>query len=220
MTDDRAVPVGAAPGREAKPHDTRLVVWDVPAAVECGAAFRVRVGVKCAAGCRPAWRAEVRDHDGNPVAIVAVGDTPWHGTVALYHAEIELLAPAAAGLYPWSVHVAAVDTDEMEAAPHRAATAKFNLRTVPAPECLLKVIAVDAASQTPVQGAKVVVHPYRGSTDVHGIAEIRVPKGEYRLFVSGPDHFPFRSDGKVEADTTIRAELDPDLGPTDAELWS
>jgi hypothetical protein len=40
------------------------------------------------------------------------------------------------------------------------------------------------------------------------------------LIVSGRDRFPCRSDGEVGADTTIRAELDVDLGPSDAELWS
>ena len=92
---------------------------------------------------------------------------------------------------------------------------------MPAPECLLKVVAVDARNGTPIPGAKVVVHPYRsadGSAD--GVAELRVPNGPYRLFVSGRDRFPFRSDGEIDADVTIQAELDEDLGPSDAELWS
>jgi hypothetical protein len=71
-----------------------------------------------------------------------------------------------------------------------------------------------------VRGARVVVHPYRAVTDAEGVAELRVPKGAYRLFVSGGDYFPFRSDGEIGADVTIRAELDVDRGPSDAELWS
>jgi hypothetical protein len=57
-------------------------------------------------------------------------------------------------------------------------------------------------------------------TNLEGIAELKEPKGAYRLFVSGRDRFPFWADGEVYADTTIRAELDLDLGPSDAELWS
>jgi len=38
--------------------------------------------------------------------------------------------------------------------------------------------------------------------------------------VSSRDRFPFRSDGEIAADVTIQAELDEDLGPSDAELWS
>jgi hypothetical protein len=52
------------------------------------------------------------------------------------------------------------------------------------------------------------------------VAELSLPRGQYRLFVSGQSFFPFRSDGELKSDLTIRAELDPDLGPTDAEIWS
>jgi hypothetical protein len=91
---------------------------------------------------------------------------------------------------------------------------------VRAPQCVLRVVAIDAASRKPVRGARVVVHPYRAVTDEQGVAELRVPKGAYRLFVSGRDYFPFRSDGEVRADVTIEAELAADRGPSDAELWS
>ena len=40
----------------------------------------------------------------------------------------------------------------------------------------------------PVKGAKVVVHPYKAFTDERGVAEVRVPKGEYRLVVSGTNY--------------------------------
>jgi hypothetical protein len=103
---------------------------------------------------------------------------------------------------------------------HTAATASVSVRAVPHPECLLRVVAVDARSRMPSPGAKVVIHPYRALTNADGIAEFRVPKGAYRLFVSGRDRFPFRSDGEIRSDVTIQAELDEDLGPSDAELWS
>ena len=69
-------------------------------------------------------------------------------------------------------------------------------------------------------GAKVVVHPYRAVTDERGVAEVRVPKGAYRLFVSGPNHIPFRQDSEITTDVTIRAELALDLGISDAEIWT
>jgi hypothetical protein len=201
-------------------HATRIVVWDTPAAAECGAALRVKVGVKCAAGCCAAgWRVAIRDLQGRTVASAVVGDAPWPGTAALYYVELTLPAPDVEGLHAWEASLEA----ELAAADrpqHAAATARFHVRTVPAPECLVKVVAVDAASRAPVRGARVVVHPYRTVTDEEGVAELRVPKGAYRLFVSGRDYFPFRSDGEVSADVTIRAELDVDRGPSDAELWS
>jgi hypothetical protein len=202
-----------------EPHATRIVVWDTPPAVECGATFRIRVGVKCATECSSAARTvEIRDANGRWAASAPVGDAPWPGT-SLYSTEIELRAPEVAGLHAWEA-VAPDVGGETDRPTHTGTCTRFQIRTVTAPEYLVKVVAVDAESRAPLPGAKVVVHPYRAITDAHGVAEIRVPKGAYRLFVSGRDHFPFRSDGEISADVTIRAELDKDLGPSDAELWS
>ena len=245
-------------------HARHVLVWGTPAAIECGQTFRITVGVKCAAQCRPDgepghgvgdWYVEIRDHDGATAATATLGPEPWPDTAALYYTEIELTAPAVEGLHTWTaIAPAQGDRPDMAAAPTRAnsaaadakrpspkntgaaeepraaedargaghdeAQARFSIRTVPAPECLLTVIAVDRETQSPIAGAKVAVHPYRTVTDSRGIAELRVPKGRYRLFVSGRDHFAFRRDGDVEADTIVRAELEPDLGPSDAELWS
>jgi hypothetical protein len=84
----------------------------------------------------------------------------------------------------------------------------------------LTVVAVDVESHAPVEGAKVVLHPYRTFTDERGVAEVRVPQGEYRLFVSGKKYFPFRSECDIEADVTIRAELALDRELSDADIWS
>ena len=203
-----------------EPHVTRIVVWDVPSAVECGAAFRIKVGVKCAAECAIATRTvEIRDANGLRVASAAVSDTPWPGT-ALFGAEIELRAPEVAALAAFEAGVAAVAAEAPDGPEHAAASTRFQVHAVPAPECVVKVVAVDGRSHAPVPGAKVVIHPYRALTNAQGIAEIRVAKGAYRLFVSGRDRFPFRHDAEVTADVTIEALLDPDLGPSDAELWS
>jgi hypothetical protein len=201
-------------------HATRIVVWDVPTAVECGAALGFKVGVKCATECCAAgWRVAIRDGAGRSVASAQVGDVPWPGTAALFYAELELRGPDAAGLHVFEASLEAeLAANDREA--HRPAAARFHVRAVPAPECLVKVVAVDATSRVPVRDARVVVHPYRAVTDAQGIAELRVPKGAYRLFVSGRDYLPFRGDGEVRADVTIHAELDADRGPSDAELWS
>jgi len=201
-------------------HATRVVVWDVPVAVEPGAAFRIKVGVKCAADCSSAGRpVEIRDAQGHVVASGCVGEVSWPGTSALHYAELELRAPSVEGLHACEAHVAA-GAELAGGAAHEAASTRFQIRAARAPECRLRVIAVDARSHAPVPGARVVVHPYRALTNAEGIAELRVPKGAYRLFVTGRDRFPFRSDGEIDADVTIEAELDEDFGPSDAELWS
>jgi hypothetical protein len=202
-----------------QPHATHIVVWDVPPTVQCGAAFRIRVGVKCAAECPAARRiVEIRDADGFRVASAPVGDAPWPGT-SLYFAEIALSAPKTPDLHAWEAATAEVG-GERNVAAHESAGTRFHVRSVTAPEYVVKVVAVDAETHAPLRGAKVVAHPYRAVTDAHGVAEIRLPKGAYRLFVSGSDHVPFRSDGEVTGNVTIHAELDKDLGPSDAELWS
>jgi hypothetical protein len=201
-------------------HATRLVVWDMPSAVECGAAFKLKVGVKCASECGgAARRVEICDAHGSVVAAGLVGDLPLAGTATLHYAELELTAPAAEGLHALQARTVEVLDAATGRVTHLAARANFRVRCVPHPECLLRVLAVDARSRLPVPGAKVVVHPYHARTDLDGVAELRVPKGAYRLFVTGRDRFPFRADGHIDGDVTIRAELDADFGPSDAELW-
>ena len=200
-----------------KPHSTRVVVWDVPSPIESGETFSVKLGVNCSSECRPdGWTVEVRDQDGERRATVTYGGEPWPGTSALYYAEVELSAPDTDGLHTWEAKALA---DGLHL-PHAEAVAPFGVRVVPAPECLLMVVAVDMESQTPVQGAKVGVHPYKTFTDERGVAEVRIPKGEYRLFVSGKKYFPFRSDGEIKTDVTIKAELAVDRELSDADIWT
>jgi len=209
-------------------HDRHVVVWDVPPAIERGATFRVRVGVKCASGCAPgAWTVAVHDQDGATRAAVSLGAEPWAGTAALYHAEIELTAPDVEGLHTWEAVAAGVPGNEASQGDpengdpqHGEARASFTVRSVAPPDCLVTVVAVDRQDQTPVAGATVVAHPFRALTDARGVATLRLPKGDYRLFVSGRNYVPFRRDGDISGELTITAELEPDLPPSDAELWS
>ena len=214
---DAGIAPGDADAGSVEPHDTRVVVWDTPPAVERGKRFVVRVGVACSAKCASAgWRVDVRDHDGERRETTTLGEEPWPGTDALYHAQVALVAPDTEGLYTWE---AAARTGG-SAVAHTDGSARFGVRVVSAPGCLLTVVATDAESRTPVEGARVVAHPYRAVTDERGMAEIRVPAGEYRLFVSGKSYIPFRFDGEVKADTTIRAVLALDRELSDADVWS
>ena len=193
-----------------------MFVWDAPPAVERGARFFVRVGVAGSARCPSAgWTVEVRDQDGERRAAARLGGEPWRGTDALHHARVALTAPDVEGLHAWE---AVVLTDGLPVA-HTDARAGFGVRVVPAPACRLTVAARDAESRAPVAGARVAAHPYRAVTDERGVARLRVPAGEYRLFVSGRGYAPFRFDGEVRADTTIRAELARDVELSDADVW-
>ena len=117
-----------------EPHATHIVVWDTPPTVECGATFRIRVGVKCAAGCSAAGRTvEIRDANGRWAASAPVSDAPWPGT-SLYSTEIELRAPEAAGLHAWEAVASEVGA-ETGGPAHAGACARFLVRAVAAPEC-------------------------------------------------------------------------------------
>jgi hypothetical protein len=205
-----------------KPHSIDVVVWEVPPTIECGKSFRLQLGARCAWECRPDdWVLEVSDQDGEKLARTSLSDDPWPDTTALYHGSVELIAPDKPGLYAWEARAPASgqdcsDSDRL----HSESVASFGVRVVPAPECVLTVEAVDMESQTPIEGAKIVVHPYRAFTDERGLAQVRVPKGEYRLFVSGKKYFPFRSDIEVKTDITIRAELAVDREISEADVWS
>ncbi len=209
MTDKTATNV--------KLHNIHIVVWDVPSTIECGKAFSIKLGVKCDRECgSDGWLLKISDHEGNELTSATLSDEPWPDTTALYYAEVELNAPDTEGLYAWKSKVAVAELE----IPHSESRTDFNVRAVPPAECVLTVEAIDLESQTPVEGAKVVVHPYRTFTDERGLAEVRVPKGEYRLFVSGKNYFPFRSDIEVTSDMTIRAELAVDQELTDADIYS
>lgn len=200
-----------------EPHPRQIVVWDVPPAIVVGETFDVTLGVKCASECSPeGWSLEIADHEGREQATVEPGDGPWPGTTALYFARVTLVAPDAPGLYGWEV-VSQATSAELA---HAECKADLSVRVVPKPECTLEVVAVDAERQTPVPGAKVVVHPYRALTDEQGRARLKVPKGAFRLFVSGKNYFPFRTDGELDADLMIRAELAIDRGLSDADIWA
>jgi hypothetical protein len=186
-----------APPAAVTPHTASVVVWDVPSAIAAGERFRIKVGIKCLNECRLAnTDFGIYDDEGAEVATRTLPDERWPGTTGLYVAEIELDAPGGEGLYTWSVK------------GHAEAFTSFGVRVVSAPECLIRLEAVDRITQTPISGARVVMHPYKAVTDERGVAEVRVAKGAYKLFVSQTRYLTFGLPVDVTADMTTRAELD------------
>jgi len=185
-------------------HTTSVVVWDIPSAIVAGEKFRINVGIKCSSECQLTDRDfATYDHEGTRIAAGALSGDRWPDT-SLYSAEVELEAPAAPGLYTWSVKCPGPDTG----LPHAEGSTSFGVRVVSHPECAVMVETVDKASQTPLTGARVVMHPYRAVTDQRGVAELRVAKGAYTLFVSQTSYLTFGLLVEVTADMTARAELE------------
>ena len=204
---DTSTPAAAVP-----PHTTSVVVWDIPSAIVAGERFRIKIGIKCSNECHLTnSHFGIYDETHAQVAAGTLSEQLWPGTTGLYVAEVELEAPAAEGLHTWSVggpSTAPGSGPGSEVAiSHTEGSTSFGVRVVSPPEYLVRVEAVDTASQTPLTGARVVMHPYNALTDDRGVAEVRVAKGKYKLFVSQRGYLTFGLPVDVEADVTARAEL-------------
>ena len=184
----------------------------------------MKVGIKCSEDCRLGGMAfGVFNHDGVCVAEGTASGDVWPGTTGLYFAEIELEAPGDEGLYTWTVKSSpvpgsAIAVEEGTApAPgaggshdevsHTEGSGSFGVRVVSHPEHLVRIEAVDHDGQTPVGGAHIVMHPYKAVTNDRGVAELRVAKGSYTLFVSQTSYVIWGTPIEVSADVTARAEL-------------
>jgi hypothetical protein len=190
-----------------KAHAAQLNVWDVPSAIEAGQCFKFKVGVRCSAGCNLGSRGlSVIDREGHPVGAANLGHDIYPGTDALYFAEVEAQAPSVAGNYQWEVTTAASNSE----LPHTAGSFAFGLRVVSPPDCEIAVEAIDREKQTPIKGARVVMHPYRAMTEENGIAKLKVTRGRYDVLVSASKYIPVSMVVEVKADMITRAELDVD----------
>lgn len=185
-------------------HQIIVTAFEIPTAIPLGEPFEVIVGAKCTSGCNlSGQRIILNSSEGSKPATTTLGNDTWPGTEALYFSSAQLQAGETEGLMPWEVQL------EPEGLPvlHEAEPTSFMTRYVPAPEHELRVEVYDSEKHAPVKGASVVVHPFRTVTNDEGIALIKVPAGEHRLFVSGYQYYPFRSDIRVDGDAAIRADL-------------
>jgi len=221
VKEDISYPEASTPIRfTVTAHTTNVVTWDIPPAIVVGERFRMKVGMKCSNECNLTNSDfAIYDHEGTRVATGTLSGDRWPGTTGLYVAEVELEAPAAEGLYTWSARgpstelgagpstgLGAGPGSDVEI-PHAEASSSFGVRVVSHPEYVVTVETVDKVDQTPLSGARVVMHPYKAVTDERGVAEMRVAKGAYKLFVSQTRYLTFGLPVEVDADMTARAEL-------------
>jgi hypothetical protein len=185
------------------PHAVSVNVWGLPSAIAAGEHFRFKVGVKCSSGCKLTGRKlSVSDHEGTLVATAQLVDNVWPGTRALYFAEVEARAPLRIGDHEWRI-----ETPGSEQVPHAAGSCSFAIKVVSVPDHEVTVEAFDSEQQSPIEGAHVLLHPYRAFTDGSGAAKVKVAKGRYTLVVSGFRYVAYESLINVTGDVTIRAEL-------------
>ena len=188
-------------------HAAELNVWDIPSTIVAGGRFKFMVGVRCSAGCcLTSQGLSILDQEGSQRGAANLGRDVWPETDALYVAEIEGEAPQAAGAYQWEVRTAAWDCE----LPHAAGSLAVSVRVVNPPDCEVTVEAVDREKQTPIKGARVIMHPYRAVTDENGIARVKVTKGQYDILVSASKYLAASTTAEVTADMVTRAELEVD----------
>ncbi len=190
-----------------KAHEAALNVWDTPSAIEAGSRFKFMVGVRCSAACCLAGQeVGVFDGEGKQIGAAKLGSEVWPETDALYVAEVEAQAPASTGAQQWEVRTAVWNCE----LPHEAGAATVSLRIVAPPDYEVTIEAFDREKQTPIRGARVVMHPYRATTDENGVARVNVSKGRYDIFVSASKYVSISTSAEVTADMITRAELDVD----------
>lgn len=210
-TGDVAYPAVSEPiALTVEPHSVTVNVWDLASALTSGSSAKMYVGVRCSCGCSLAGRSvTIRDELGNLVASVKIADEVWPRTEALYYAQVQAAVDADVGLHQWKARFSGAGLEPS----HTDGQADFSIRVVPAGEHLVQVQAVDGDGATPLPGAIVTMHPFRAVADVRGIAELRVPKGSYTLFVSARRHVSNRTIVEVDGDLVTQSQLAVEIRP-------
>jgi len=194
-------------------HQIQLNVWDVPDAIVVGERFKFKVSVKCSSGCPlPGHRLLVQDEAGVELAVGLMNPEVWPQTDSLYYAELEATAPNHVGAFECSLK-----SEEKKTAStvHGAMGYKFQMKVVAKPECEIEIKAVEYETQQPIEGASVVMHPYRAFTDSNGVARLHVVKGSYEIVVHSSKRIPVKNIISIENAYSSVAQLleEPPIRP-------
>ena len=197
----------------------RPSIWNLPSAIVAGERFGFTVGFASAPTREAAgWAFVLEDQDGTVLKTGVTDHDPLPGQAGIHGAEIELVAPSRPGRHVWRLRPAEPGGD----GPHVPVAVDVHLNVVRPPDRLIRLRAVDAATGAPVARARVVAHPFRALTDAEGQAEIAVPSGSYRVFVSGLQYFPFRAEIDLETEEAVEilAELYVDRPFDETDQWA
>jgi len=194
---------------EVTAHAVTLNIWGLPGAIAAGSTASMFVGARCSCGCALGGRTiTIHDETGALISEAVLGDTVWQKTEALYFAEAAFSVAGGEGMHDWQVRFAGADmTPE-----HASGMAPVGVRIVAPAEHVVTVEAVDD-NEAPLAGAIVSMHPFRTTTDERGVAQIHVPKGSYRLFVSARRHVSSHTEIDVSGDVSTRARLAVEIRP-------
>jgi len=197
---------------DAKPHETSLAVWDIPAPLALGGWAKLKVGVRCADGCQLTdQEIEIRDAAQNRIAATRSGAAPWPGTSGLYWAEADVIAPLSEGTHVWTARFSSSDLEMA----HAASSLTFSLITVKPPEHRVTVEVVQEKANTVIDGAEVRLGVFRTLTSENGFAFLEVPHGAYELNVWKLGYELVMRNLEITADVSVRLELavEPEPSP-------
>jgi hypothetical protein len=135
------------------------------------------------------------------VASGTLGETPWPGTGALFWTKIEVRAPSHPGTAALLARFDATPLHE----PHRDAIMEFHVAVVAKPEHTLTVEVT--AGGAPIEEACVRLGPYRAVTNASGVAQVKMAKGAYDLFVWKAGYDTPAKSVRIETDTTLPIEV-------------
>ncbi len=191
---------------DVAPHATSIAVWDIGSPVILDTDFRIKIGAKCARGCRLAGQQVVVNNlEGTTVATGVLSAAPYSQAIDLYWTEVKLRAPASKGIHKMQV---VLPKPALEPA-HEAAVFTFSLSVAEKAEHAVTVEIVNRDTKAPVANARVTLRPYGGHADSSGLFRLAAAAGDYVLHVTKGEYDNLRMNVTVTGDTTIRAELTP-----------
>jgi len=194
--------------KQAVEHKTSVAVWDQDSPVVVGRAARIKVGVKCSAGCVLKDQAiEIRNQNGVSTARAALSTETWPGTTGLYWVELEFPAPGDTGAHVWSIRSA-----------HGEAISNFTFITVLPPEHSLTIHVRDKATQAALAEAEVRLGVYRAASNDRGVAAVELPAGSYSLSVWKVGYEQFTTSVDVSSSVCVDVELAVEVEPEE-KYW-
>ena len=171
----------------------------------------MKVGLRCAEGCPLTGQTiEIRDAAQNRVAEAKLGAAPWPGTVGLYWAEADIVAPLSEGTHPWTVQFSPADLEM----PHVRSSLTFSVLTVKRPDHQVTVEVVQEKTNSTIEQTEVRLGAFRTLTNAHGVAYLEVPRGAYELNVWKMGYEFVTRNLEVNGDQSVRVELPVEPEPS------
>lgn len=186
---------------EYRPHAVSLATWGALLPAVVGQTVIVRVGAKCANGCRLGGAGfRVCDDGGREVAAGVLGEAPREGTDGLYGAEVSFAAPEELGVHRYTMMLDAFDG-------HNEARSTFAFLVIEEPSCKIDVTVTDEDAGDPIASARVSLHPFVETTGSDGRTVLPADIGKGTLRVVAEDYEDELLSLVVAGDTELHVAL-------------